>query len=67
MAEDAAVNNTNKKAIFKNFAPFTNCIRNINNTEIDNAKYIDIAMLMYVIIILKYLEAYGNIVKKYQL
>ena len=26
----AAANNTNKKVIFKNCAPFTNCIRNIN-------------------------------------
>ena len=38
----AAVNNTNKKVIFKNCAPFTNCISEINNTQIDNAKDIDI-------------------------
>ena len=35
--------NTNKKVIFKNFAPFSNCISEINNTQVDNAKYIDIA------------------------
>ena len=29
----AAANNTNKKIIFKNCAPFTNCIIKINNTE----------------------------------
>ena len=29
----AAVNNTNKKVIFKNCAPFTNCISEINNTQ----------------------------------
>ena len=28
----AAANNTNKKVIFKNCAPFTNCISEINNT-----------------------------------
>ena len=43
----AAANNTNKKVIFKNCAPFTNCISKINNTDIDNAKYIDIVMPMY--------------------
>ena len=46
---DAGVvaNNTNKKVIFKNCAPFTNCISEINNTQIDNAKDIDIVMPMY--------------------
>ena len=46
-AESAPVNNTNKEVIFKSCAPFTNCKRNVNNTEIDNAKYIDIVMSMY--------------------
>ena len=46
-AGSAAVNNTNKKLIFKNCTPFTNCISKINNTQIDNAEYIDIVMLMY--------------------
>ena len=31
----------------KNCAPFVKCINRINNTEIDNAKDIDIVMLMY--------------------
>ena len=31
-AKGAAVNNTNKKVIFKNCAPFTNYISKINNT-----------------------------------
>ena len=44
---DAAPNNTNKKVIFKNCAPFTNCISEINNTQVDNAKDIDIVMPMY--------------------
>ena len=45
-AEGAAVTNTNKKVIFKNCAPFTNCISKINNTEIDHSEYIDIVMPM---------------------
>ena len=36
-----------KGIIFKNCAPFTKFISRINNTEIDNAKDIDIVMSMY--------------------
>ena len=32
-AEGAAANNTNKKNIFTNCAPFSNCISKINNTH----------------------------------
>ena len=46
-AQGAAANNTNKKVIFKNCAPFTNCISEINKTQIDNAIDIDIVMPMY--------------------
>ena len=46
-AAGAAGNNSNKKLIFKNCAPFINCISKINNTDIDNAKYIDVVMPMY--------------------
>ena len=46
-ADGAAANNTNKKVIFKNCAPFTNCISKINNTQIDNAEYINIVLPMY--------------------
>ena len=46
-ADDAATNNINKKVIFKNFAPFTDCISKINNTQVDNTKDIDIVMPMY--------------------
>ena len=45
-AADANANNINKKALLKNYAPFTNCISKINNTQIDNAEYIDIIMPM---------------------
>ena len=46
-AAAAAVNNDDKKVIFKNCAPFTNYISEINNTQVDNAKDIDIVMPLY--------------------
>ena len=48
--EGADTNNANKKGIFKNFVPFTDCKSEINNIEIDNAKDIDIVMPMYTLI-----------------
>ena len=36
-----------KSVAFKNCAPFTNCIGEINNTQVDNAKDIDIVMPLY--------------------
>ena len=42
-----AANIINRKVIFKNCAPFTNCMSEINNTQVDNAKDIDIVMPMY--------------------
>ena len=57
-AADADANNTNKKVIFKNCAPFTNCRNEINNTQIDNAKDIDIVMPMYNLI--KYSDNYSK-------
>ena len=46
-AADADANNTNKKVIFKNCAPFTKCISEVNNTNVDDAKDIDIVTPMY--------------------
>ena len=46
-AAGAAANNINKKVIFKNCTPFTDCIIKTNNTEVDNVKDIDIVMKMY--------------------
>ena len=43
----ADANNTDKKVIFKNCASFTNCISEINNTQIDNAEDIDIVMPVF--------------------
>ena len=45
--EGAAANNNNKKVIFKSCTPFTNCISEINNTDLGNAKDLDIVMPMY--------------------
>ena len=57
-AAGADANNTNKKVTFKNCAPSTNCISEINNTQVDNAKDIDIAMPMYNLI--EYSDDYGK-------
>ena len=46
-AGDADANTVCKKVIFKNCAPFINCISEINNIQVDNAKDIDIVMPMY--------------------
>ena len=57
-AAGADANNTGKKVIFKNCAPFTNCISEINNTQVDNAKDIDIVMPMYNLI--EYTDNYAK-------
>ena len=46
-AADVDANNTNKKVIFKNCVPFTDCISKVNNTQVDNAKDIDTVIPMY--------------------
>ena len=43
----AAPNKRNKKVIFKNCAPFTDCISEIKNTQVNNAKDTDVVMTMY--------------------
>ena len=45
--DKAKANNTNKKVIFKNSAPFTNCISKIINAQVYNANDIDIVMPRY--------------------
>ena len=57
-AADAAVNNTNKKVIFKNYTPFTDCITEINDTQIDDGQKIDVVMPMYNLI--EYSDAYSK-------
>ena len=47
---DAAARQTDERdkgVAFKNCAPFINCISEINDTQVDNAKDIDIVMPMY--------------------
>ena len=46
-AQGANENNNDKQVLFENCAPFTDCISEINNTLVDNAKGIDVVMLMY--------------------
>ena len=48
-ADDAAkkLDERDKGVAFKNCSPFFKCISRINNTEIDNAKDIDIVMPLY--------------------
>ena len=48
--DDAAARQADERdkgVVFKNCAPFTNCISEINNTQVDNAKDIDTVMPMY--------------------
>ena len=54
--------NNNIQKVFKNFAPFTDCISEINNTQKDTAKYIDVVMPMYDLIEYSdnYQEVHGN-------
>ena len=49
-AQDPEANNTNKEVIFRKCAPFTDYLREISNTLMDNAKDIDVVMLMYMLI-----------------
>ena len=41
----SAGKNNDKKVIYKNFAPVTECISKINNSQIDNAKDINIVLI----------------------
>ena len=47
-----------KGVAFKNCVPFTNCIGEINNTQVDNAKDVDIVMPMYNLI--EYSDIYAK-------
>ena len=57
-AAGADAKNTNKKVIFKNCAPFTNCISETNNAQVENAKNLDIVMTMYNLI--EYSDSYSK-------
>ena len=45
--EEKQADERNKGIILKNCAPFTKCISRINNTDIDNARDMDIVIPMY--------------------
>ena len=47
VAAGTAPNYANKKVLFKNWAPFTNCICEINNIKVDYAQDIGVVMPMY--------------------
>ena len=59
-ADEAArqVDERDKGVAFKNCASFTNCISKINNTQVDNAKDIDIVIAMYNLI--EYSDGYAK-------
>ena len=40
-------NSEDRKVVFKTCAPFTDCINERNNTQVDNAKDIDVVIPMY--------------------
>ena len=43
----AALNSKTRKAICKNCAPLTDCISEINNTQVDSTKDIDLVIPMF--------------------
>ena len=54
----ANANNIGKKVIIKSCAAFTNCISEINNIQVGNAKDIDVVMTMYNLI--EYIDNYSK-------
>ena len=47
-----------KNVVFKNCTPFTDCISEIKNAQIDDAKYINVIMAMYNLV--KYSDNYSK-------
>ena len=43
----ATINKNSKRVVFKSCALFTDCINEINNTQIDDTKHIDAVMLIH--------------------
>ena len=60
--------NKNIRVVFKNCVPFTNCISEINNTQTDNSKNIDVVMPMYNLIEYSdnYLKTSGSLWQYYR-
>ena len=57
-ASAASGGNNNMQVVFRNCTPFTNCMSEISNTHIDNAKDIDVVMPMYNLI--EYINNYSK-------
>ena len=53
-----AVNNTNKVVTFTNCVPFTDCITEINYTQVDATQKIDVVIPMYNLT--EYSDAYSK-------
>ena len=67
MAAQAHPQNVGKKVVFKNCASFTDCISEINSTQIDNAKYVNVIMPMYSVIEnVKYSKTSGSLWQYYR-
>ena len=60
--------NNGIQVVFINRVPFTNCISGISNTQIDNAKDIDVVMSMYDLIEYSnnYLKTSGSLWQYYR-
>ena len=56
--EAIQVNENNKQALFKNCAPYTDLIVEINNTQVDSTKDIDVLMPMYKL--MKYVDNFSK-------
>ena len=52
------VNKNNKQTIFNNCAPFIDCVTEINNTQVDIVKDLDVVMLKYNLI--NYFDNYSK-------
>ena len=64
----AAPNSRNKEVVFKNYAPFTYCMSEINNTQIYNTKVIDLVINMYNLIEFteNYSQTFGSLCPYYR-
>ena len=49
----------NKEVVFKNCVPFTDCISEMKNIRVNNARFLDVVMLMYNLI--EYSDDYSKI------
>ena len=62
------LNNVGKNVIFKNFAPFNDCVSEINNTQVNNANDIVLVMPLYNLIEFSdiYSKTFGSLWQYYR-